>query len=107
MKIEAKISGWSISDYEIQMFPPEHDNIVTLLDIDKLSKRSAQWIFDNYNLVGLKREVVGCHFGVIMSDDDICKVCIMEYHPDLEKILSDYFDEAFGDWRKCYLRFGH
>ena len=107
MKIEAKISGWSISDVNIKIFPHLGDQIVTLNDIDKLSKCSAQWIFDNYNLVELNPKKAGCHFGVIMSYDDICKVSIMEYHPDYEKILSSYFDEAFGDWRKCYLRFGH
>ena len=107
MKIESKISGWSISDFNIKIFPHLLDEIVTLNDIDKLSKRSAQWIFDHYNLVGLNPDRAGCHFGVIMSHDDICKVSIMEYHPDLEQELADYFNESFGDWRKCYLRFGH
>ena len=107
MKIESKISGWSISDFNIKIFPHLHSQIVTLNDIDKLSQRSAQWIFDTYNLVELNYENAGCHFGVIMSQDDIRKVSIMEYHPDLEKELADYFNPSFGDWRKCYLRFGH
>lgn len=108
MTITAKISGWSITDYgTIKMFPHDHDEIVTLLDIDNLSKESAQWIFDNYNLVGLNKEVAGCNFGVIMGRDDIIKVCIMEYHPELEAELAKYFNPIFGDWRKCYLRFNH
>lgn len=107
MKIEPKISGWSISDFNIKIFPHYMDEIVTLKDIDNLSKESAQWIFDNYNLVAFNKEIVGCHYGVIMSHDDLCKVSIMESYPDLEKELADYFNPAFGDWRKCYLRFGH
>lgn len=107
MKIEPKISGWSISEYIIKEFPHMGDQIVTLNDIDKLSKRSAQWIFDTYNLVELNPEKAGCNFGVIMSYDDIKKVSIMEYYPEMEAELAAYFNESFGDWRKCYLRFGH
>ena len=108
MTVISKISGWSITNLPaIPMFPHIGDQIVSLKDIDKLTKRSAQWIFDTYNLVELNPEVAGCNFGVIMSYDDIMKVCIMEYAPEVEKELEDYFNENFGDWRKCYLRFGH
>ena len=107
MKIESKISGWSISDVNIKIFPHLGDQIVTLNDIDKLSKRSAQWIFDHYNLVELNFEAAGCHFGVIMSYDDLYKVSIMESYPEIEKKLADYFNDSSGDWTKCYLRFGH
>ena len=107
MKIESKISGWSIIDAHIEIFPHLGNQIVTLNDIDKLSKRSAQWILDTYNLVELNPEEVGCHFGVIMSHDDIAKVSIMENHPEMEAELAAYFNDSFGDWRKCYLRFGH
>ena len=107
MKIESKISGWSISDFSIEIFPHLGNQIVTLNDIDKLSQRSAQWIFDNYNLVGLNPDKAGCNYGVLMSHDDLCKVSIMENYPEIEKELEDYFNESFGDWRKCYLRFGH
>ena len=29
--------------------------------------------------------------------------------PDFDTLvqLADYFNDNFGDWRKCYLRFGH
>ena len=107
MKIEPKISGWSISDFNIKIFPHSGDQIVSLNDIDKLSLRSAQWIFDNYNFVELNPEAAGCHFGVIMSYDDMFKVSIMENYPEIEKELADYFNSSFGDWTKCYLRFGH
>lgn len=107
MKIESKISGWSISECNIKMFPHLRDRFVTLNDIDKLSTRSAQWILDNYNLVALDPHAAGCHFGVIMSRDDMMKVSIMEYHPDIEAQLIEYFNDLFGDWRKCYLRFFH
>lgn len=107
MKIESKISGWSITDYNIKIFPHLGDQIVTLLDIDKLSTRAAQWIFDTYNLVELNPDRAGCNFGVIMSHDDIMKVSIMESYPELEAKLAAYFNDNFGDWRKCYLRFGH
>lgn len=107
MKIEPKISGWSISDVSIKIFPHLRDKIVTLNDIDKLSKRSAQWIFDHYNLVELNPEMAGCHFGVFMSYDDMFKVSIMESYPEIEKELANYFNPSFGDWTKCYLRFGH
>lgn len=109
MKIEAKISGWTISDVNIKIFPHVGDQIVSLNDIDKLSLRSAQWIFDTYNLVELKPDVAGCNFGVVMSYDDLCKVSIMESYPEIEKELEDYFNpsEGFDDWRKCYLRFRH
>ena len=107
MKIESKISGWSIIDAHIEIFPHLGDQIVSLSDIDKLSLRSAQWIFDNYNLVELIPEKAGCNFGVVMSYDDMCKVSIMESYPEIEKELADYFNQFFGDWRKCYLRFGH
>lgn len=107
MKIEPKISGWSISDFNVKPFSHLGDQIVTLNDIDKLSLRSAQWIFDTYNLVELNPETAGCNFGVLMSYDDIMKVSIMETAPELEEELAAYFNESFGDWRKCYLRFGH
>ena len=107
MKIESKISGWSISGVDIKIFPHFFDHIVTLNDIDKLSQRSAQWIFDHYNLVELNPEKVGCHFGVLMTTDDMNKVSIMENYPEIEKELADYFNPSFGDWTKCYLRFGH
>lgn len=107
MKIEPKISGWAISDFDIKIFPHYGDEFVTLKDIDNLSKRSAQWILDNYNLVAFKKETVGCHYGVLMDTDDMYKVAIMESYPELEQELADYFNPAFGDWRKCYLRFGH
>lgn len=107
MKIESKISGWRISDYEINVFPHYGNGIVTLRDIDKLSKRSAQWIFDNYNLVQFHNGKMDSHFGVLMDGDDVMKVSIMESYPDYEKQLADYFNDSFGDWRKCYLRFGH
>lgn len=105
MKIKAKMSGWSISDYDIQIFPHALDKVVSLGEIDKLSKRSAQWILDNYNLVELNAEMTGSNFGVIMSRDDLYKVSIMESYPKLEKELRDFFGAT--DWRKCYLRFGH
>lgn len=107
MKIEPKISGWSISGVSIKIFPHLGDQIVTLLDIDKLSTRAAQWIFDTYNLVELNPDRAGCNFGVLMSYDDMLKVSIMESYPEIEKELADYFNPSFGDWRKCYLRFGH
>ena len=107
MKITPKISGWQISDCKIKSFPHEGDQIVTLKDIDKLSKRSAQWIFDHYNLVELNPDRAGCNFGVLMTYDDQFKVSIMENHPELEEQLAAYFNESFGDWTKCYLRFFH
>lgn len=107
MRIESKISGWSILDAHIKIFPHLGDQIVTLNDIDKLSLKSAQWIFDHYNLVELNPEKAGCNFGVIMSYDDMYKVSIMENYPKIEKELADYFNPSFGDWTKCYLRFGH
>lgn len=107
MKIEPKISGWSITDVSIKIFPHLGDQIVTLNDIDKLSQRSAQWIFDHYNLVALNAEIAGCNYGVLMSHDDMCKVSIMESYPEIEKELADYFNPSFEDWTKCYLRFGH
>lgn len=107
MKIESKISGWSISNVDIEIFPHLGDQVVTLNDIDKLSKRSAQWVFDTYNLVELNPNRAGCHFGVVMSYDDLYKVSIMESYPEIEKELADYFNPSFGDWTKCYLRFGH
>ena len=107
MKIESKISGWSITDFDIKPIDSFRKDIVTLLDIDKLSKRSAQWILDNYNLVALKKEVTGCNYGVLMGHDDIIKVSIMENYPEYEQELADYFNPSFGDWTKCYLRFGH
>lgn len=105
MKIESKMSGWAISDFDIKIFPHVFDNIVTLNDIDKLSKRTAQWILDNYNLVGLNSERTGCNFGVVMGYDDLYKASIMESYPELEKELADYFGST--NWTKCYLRFGH
>lgn len=107
MKIEPKISGWSISDIDIKIFPHLHSEIVTLNDIDKLSKRAAQWIFDHYNLVELNPEIAGCHFGVLMSYDDMFKVSIIESYPEIEQELIKYFKPVYDDWTKCYLRFGH
>lgn len=106
MKIEPKMNGWAISDVNIKCFPHLLEGIITLNDIDKLSKRSAQWIFDNYNLVRLNPDIADCHFGVLMSHDDMFKVSIMESYPEIEKELMNYFNPLFGDWTKCYLRFG-
>lgn len=106
MKIEPKISGWSINDCHINIFPHFGDSVVTLFDIDRLqSKRAAQWIFDHYNIVKLNSEIAGCNYGMLMKNDDICKVSIMENHPELEAELKEYFGET--NWLDCYLRFFH
>ena len=107
MKIESKMSGWTVTGFsDIPTFPHLGDQVVTLLDIDNLSERAAQWILDNYNIVPLRKEIAGCNYGVVMSFDDIVKVNIMEYAPEAEKELAEYFKDI-GDWRKVYLRFGH
>ena len=106
MNIEAKVSGWRITD--LPNFPHISTiggQIVPLRHIDNLNEETAQWILDTFNLVPLNRKLTGSNYGVIMSHDDIIKVSIMENAPEVAEELNTFFSPT--DWRKCYLRFGH
>ena len=107
MKIESKISGWSISDFpSIKRIPTVTTQIVSLKNLDSLTNKAAvQWVLDKYNMVSLNPDYAdGCHYGAIMHCDDIIKVSILENHPDLANELAERFGEK---WMDYYLRFGH
>lgn len=105
MKIESCISGWRLTEYDIKPFTSTNSCVISLKQIDRLSIRSAQWIFDHYYLVHIGNDPsYGCNYGVFMKPDDIMKVSIMENYPEYEKQLTDYFGEK---WDTHYLRFNH
>lgn len=116
MKIETKISGWSITEYGVLNYPCR--DCVCLSQVDKLKDKTAKWILKNYNFNQYKnldekfvntfllpKELIGGNAMIAWLDcDDEEKIAIMENHPDLEKQLI----ESFGkNWANYYLRFNH
>lgn len=103
MTIETKISGWSISDFNIE--PIFNDQYVWLSEaMEKINKQNAMdYILDNFRFYKGEAEKKG-DWCAIFDFDTIYKISIMENYPQYEKELIEYFGEK---WMNNYLRFNH
>ena len=101
MKIEPKMSGWSISDYSIdtKSLPFENLTIITLNECQRLSQPAMDYLLDNFRFTKGETER-----WAIISHDDLYKIAILESYPEYEAELKEYFGEK---WINYYLRFGH
>lgn len=101
MKIEPKISGWRITEYEIDtsMLPFKTVPFIKLSECMKLSQESMNYLLDNFRF-----EKGDTDWWAILDIDDTYKIAILEMYPEYKKELEDYFGEK---WLACYLRFNH
>lgn len=101
MKIEQKMSGWRITDYEIDKskLPFKTLPFITLDECQKLSQRSMDFILKDYYF-----EKGDTAWWATLATDDVYKIAILEAYSQYEKELNDYFGER---WLDYYLRFNH
>ena len=103
MKIETKISGWSIREFDIK--PIFDKQFVWLSDAMKIIKRqeTMNFLLDEFRFSKGCEEKEG-DWLAILDWDTIMKLSVMENYPEYEKEFTDYFGE---NWAKHYLRFNH
>lgn len=101
MKFEQKISGTKVTDWKCDklLF---HSQIITLKECMQKVKRqeTMDWLLDTlrFSLTESGKWVA------VIDHDSIMKLSILEYSPEDEKELLDYFGES---WLKRYIRFNH
>lgn len=103
MKFEPKISGTTVTDFNVK---PIFDSQVVWLSelIEKIQTQKAMdYILDTF------RFTKGCEeksndWVAVLNWDSIMKISILETSPETEKELENYFGE---DWLKYYIRFNH
>lgn len=101
MKIETKISGWYITEYEIDTstLPFKTAPLVKLSECMGLSQESMDYLLDNFRFEKDDTDWWAC-----LGIDDVYKIAIVEKYPKYKKELEDCFGER---WLDCYLRFNH
>lgn len=103
MTITSKISGWSISDFDItRIFNSQFVWLSEAMATIKTQK-AMDFLLDTF------RFTRGCEersndWCAILDYDTIYKLSIMEKYPELEQELIERFGEKWADY---YLRFGH
>ena len=100
MKFEGKISGVSVTDFDIT--PIFKDQIVNLTDCLTIIKRqeTMDFLLDTFRFSL-------CQDGqwrAVLDWDTIFKISVLENYPNYEEELINYFGE---NWLKHYIRFGH
>lgn len=105
LKIEKKMSGWSVTDFEKveRLFDCQ---IITLDEVlEKVQKQETMnYILDKFRFTkGILKEEEVCWF-CILDNDTIYKLSILDRYSDLENELVNYLGE---NWLDCYIRFGH
>lgn len=101
IKIESKISGWSITGFKTK---PIFDNqIISLEECMKTIKqqKAMDFILDTFRFSKSMKEGT---WVAILDWDTIMKISIMETNPEEKKQLEMHFGE---NWIKQYLRFNH
>ena len=103
MKIETKISGWSIREFDIK--PIFTSQMVWLSDAMKVIKRqeTMNFLLDEFRFAKGCEEREG-DWVAILDWDTILKLSVMENYPDYEKEFISHFGE---NWARHYLRFNH
>ena len=101
MKFESKISGTKVTDYRIKkiLFSSE---LISLDECIKKIKRqeTMDFLLDTFRFnIG-----EGGKWYAIINYDTILKASILEYYPEYEKEMKEYFGD---DWLKFYIRFNH
>jgi len=103
MKFEVKISGTSVTDFNIT--PIFDSQFVWLSEaMEKIQRQEAMnFLLDKF------RFTKGCEekshdWCAILDYDTIYKLSILEHYPQYEAELIDYFGEG---WLKQYIRFNH
>lgn len=101
MKIEPKISGWRVTEYEIDTsaLPFKTAPFIKLSECMELSQESMNYLLDNFRF-----EKGDFDWWAILGTDDTYKIAILEMYPEYKKELEDYFGEK---WLAYYLRFNH
>lgn len=100
MKFEAKISGTSVTDFDID--PIFKSQLITLAEcLEKIHRQETMnWILDTLRFTkGQEND-----WFATIDWDSITKLTILEKYPEYEAELIDYFGEG---WMKHYIRFGH
>ena len=101
MKFTGKISGVMVTEFQINnmLF---HKQLITLDEcIEKVNRQETMnWILDKLRFT--KGE--GGKWYAIVDWDTIMKLSILEYYPDYEKEMINYFG---NDWMNHYIRFNH
>ena len=104
MKIEPKMSGWTITEYSIDVSKLPFKEFPYLIYLDECLKlnneKSMEYILENATFVKSSEGRWGSLFG----NDGIMKIAILEFYPEYEAQLTEYFGE---DWVNYYLRFNH
>ena len=100
MKFEGKISGVSVTDFDI--IPIFKDQIVNLIDCLTIIKRqeTMDFLLDTFRFSLYKDG----QWRAVLDWDTIFKISILENYPNYEEELINYFGE---NWLKHYIRFGH
>lgn len=115
MKIETKMSGWSITDIDdIELVT---HRFISFGEMNFMKPKTIKWILDNYEFhtgdtdehfcetFKLPKEYIGKKtYGTFPTLDDEYKITIMEKYPEYEEQLTKAFGENWADY---YLRFGH
>ena len=103
MKFEVKISGTSVTDFNIT--PIFDSQFVWLSEaMEKIQRQEAMnFLLDKF------RFTKGCEekshdWCAILDHDTIYKLSVLEHYPQYEAELIDYFGEG---WLKQYIRFNH
>ena len=100
MKFEGKISGVSVTDFNIT--PIFKGQIVNLTDCLTIIKRqeTMDFLLDTFRFSLCKDG----QWRAVLDWDTIFKISILENYPNYEEELINYFGE---NWLKHYIRFGH
>lgn len=103
MTFEPKISGTSISDFNIT--PIFNKQIILLSEvIEKIHRQeSMDWILDTLRFTKCNENYPN-EWYCTMDWDSIYKLSVLENYPNYEKEFVDNLGER---WMNYYLRFGH
>ena len=100
MKFEGKISGVSVTDFDIT--PIFKDQIVNLTDCLTIIKRqeTMDFLLDTFRFSLCKDG----EWRAVLDWDSIMKISVLENYPEYENEFHKYFG---NNWVKHYIRFGH
>lgn len=103
MKFEPKISGTTVTDFNVK---PIFDSQVVWLSelIEKIQTQKAMdYILDTFRFTKGSEEKSN-DWVAVLNWDSIMKISILETSPETEKELENYFGE---NWLQYYIRFNH
>lgn len=103
MKFKTKISGTSVTDFDIE--PLFNSQFVWLSEImEKVhTQKAMDYIFETFRFTKGYEEKAN-DWVAIFDYDSIYKITILENYPGYEEELLGYFGE---NWLNQYIRFNH